>query len=275
MASSMNELMECPICLDVMQGRIRQCKMGHSFCEPCVLKLEAQKCPNCRKSMGNSRNYMLEQLIAGLLISNNEIRNNVSTCEAKKFLGSVCEWSGKPSEALQHFKEAHKDNCRLEFKGEMFLKFELQRNHKTLQAIDLHNGQELVYFKSKVDIEKKLVYFVFQILGLSPEAKNYFYEFEIEGKSVQKLKVTLMCQPNSQDPEDLFEDGKTVAFTFGTVKNFLNEKSELSIRYRIMNCKSALKSLPHIPLPMNPFYESVLFPSKNTQSRKPLHYKKK
>ncbi|XP_057670190.1 E3 ubiquitin-protein ligase sina-like [Diorhabda carinulata] len=56
---------ECPVCKNFMKPPIYQCHSGHSLCNLCRPRLE--KCPTCRSTFGNTRNYSLEGLTVGVM----------------------------------------------------------------------------------------------------------------------------------------------------------------------------------------------------------------
>ncbi|XP_072742491.1 uncharacterized protein [Anoplolepis gracilipes] len=62
---ALEELLQCPVCLDISQGHKVQCVNGHHICNPCRLKL--QICPICKSSFIVTRNLVVEQLSALLL----------------------------------------------------------------------------------------------------------------------------------------------------------------------------------------------------------------
>ncbi|XP_065163732.1 uncharacterized protein [Atheta coriaria] len=56
---------ECPVCTQHMHPPIRQCMVGHSFCNECYKKLKT--CPTCRQVLSfSSRSFVLEKLHAKL-----------------------------------------------------------------------------------------------------------------------------------------------------------------------------------------------------------------
>ncbi|KAG4079542.1 hypothetical protein HA402_010374 [Bradysia odoriphaga] len=62
--SPFGDVLLCPVCMVVFEGRILQCSQGHAVCEACQLKLT--ECPHCRGVYVGTRNYVLEQVIAKL-----------------------------------------------------------------------------------------------------------------------------------------------------------------------------------------------------------------
>lgn len=62
--SPFGDVLLCPVCMVVFEGRILQCSQGHAVCEACQLKLS--ECPHCRGVYVGTRNYVLEAVIAKL-----------------------------------------------------------------------------------------------------------------------------------------------------------------------------------------------------------------
>ena len=61
----LREDLECPVCLAIPKsGHIYQCDSGHIHCEKCHPAL--RECPVCRGRIGNTRNLMLEKIVAKL-----------------------------------------------------------------------------------------------------------------------------------------------------------------------------------------------------------------
>ncbi|XP_045467637.1 uncharacterized protein LOC123676035 [Harmonia axyridis] len=69
------ELYRCPICLNTMNGIIRQCLTGHNYCQKCSERIA--KCPICRESMSSGRNRALENINPKILA---ECSNEISNC---------------------------------------------------------------------------------------------------------------------------------------------------------------------------------------------------
>lgn len=86
------ELINCPICFDVYEGRILMCSAGHAVCEKCQRNLA--DCPICRCKYTGTRNYQLEQMVSKLKEMNQDIKKT-STNESGDT--SVSSNSNKPN----------------------------------------------------------------------------------------------------------------------------------------------------------------------------------
>ncbi|XP_068641372.1 putative E3 ubiquitin-protein ligase SINAT1 [Aristolochia californica] len=65
--SDIDGLLECPVCSNAMYPPIQQCPSGHTLCFNCKTKVD-NKCPICRKEIGNIRCLALEKLAVSLLL---------------------------------------------------------------------------------------------------------------------------------------------------------------------------------------------------------------
>ncbi|KAJ8909958.1 hypothetical protein NQ315_014910 [Exocentrus adspersus] len=72
---------ECPICKDYMCAPVFNCELGHSVCKTCKSKMTT--CPFCKAFIGNSRNFVLEDILETLQVA---CQNEDKGCE---FTGSV------------------------------------------------------------------------------------------------------------------------------------------------------------------------------------------
>lgn len=125
----------------------------------------------------------------------------------------------------------------MQFKSLINMKINFNLHHTDLQLVPYKEGKQLFWYKHKVDINTQKVYWVFQHIGLKKNAKYYEYEFEIQNGSVQKFKVTDFCKSEHDDLDEIMKEEKCVVLSFTTIKNYLNEDGELSIRFRIQNVK--------------------------------------
>ncbi|XP_023012974.2 uncharacterized protein isoform X1 [Leptinotarsa decemlineata] len=56
----MRQLLQCPVCMELMTAPILTCKTGHHICSSCRKRISV--CPSCGSSFRDSRNYGLEEL---------------------------------------------------------------------------------------------------------------------------------------------------------------------------------------------------------------------
>ncbi|XP_072391153.1 E3 ubiquitin-protein ligase sina-like [Diabrotica undecimpunctata] len=114
---------ECPVCKNFMKPPIFQCSSGHSICNMCRPRLE--KCPTCRSAFGNTRNYSLEGLTAGVqypcvyhdsgcleIGSANHIVKHESECSFKPYSCPfpTCTSNGNHEVIVQHLINFHFDS---------------------------------------------------------------------------------------------------------------------------------------------------------------------
>ncbi|RRT48423.1 hypothetical protein B296_00049645 [Ensete ventricosum] len=101
-ASSVRELLECPVCLNAMYPPIHQCSNGHTLCSGCKPRVH-NRCPTCRHELGNIRCLALEKLgtapvyIAFLRFmgDDNEAKNYSYSLEVGGY-GRKIVWQGVP-----------------------------------------------------------------------------------------------------------------------------------------------------------------------------------
>ena len=66
-SEDLREDLECPVCLLIpKKGPIYQCESGHIHCQTCHSRGGLRLCSICRGPLGNTRNLVLEKIIAKL-----------------------------------------------------------------------------------------------------------------------------------------------------------------------------------------------------------------
>ncbi|XP_019867837.1 E3 ubiquitin-protein ligase sina isoform X1 [Aethina tumida] len=265
MANQPDKIMECPICLDPMRAPIIQCERGHNMCGDCVSDNKVQKCPTCRGKLTKVRSYQLEQLIESVqkhmkmgccngsrgckfILSAEdksahelECKYRIFKCEASRFAKLNCNWTGTLDEMFKHFEESHY-NQKMTFKTEAEMKINLTNNYVDVQMIPFFNGAQYFFYKHKVDVDAKKVYWVFQLIGSKCQAEHYYYEFEIYRGRLRKYKVTEICENDITPTEDIFKRGKCVVVPFEVIENFMDEKEEIQFKFRLMSLKKENKN---------------------------------
>ncbi|KAG5888201.1 hypothetical protein JTB14_036212 [Gonioctena quinquepunctata] len=114
---------ECPVCKNFMKPPIYQCQSGHSICNLCRPRLE--KCPTCRSTFGNTRNYSLEGLTTGVqypcvyhdsgcteISSVTEIMKHETECPFKPYNCPFtnCSLTGNHDTIINHLINSHFDS---------------------------------------------------------------------------------------------------------------------------------------------------------------------
>ncbi|KAH0719955.1 hypothetical protein KY284_004985 [Solanum tuberosum] len=64
-ATSVHELLECPVCTNSMYPPIHQCHNGHTICSTCKERVH-NRCPTCRQELGDIRCLALEKVAESL-----------------------------------------------------------------------------------------------------------------------------------------------------------------------------------------------------------------
>lgn len=116
--------LECPICLELMVGKISLCNNGHNMCKKCKENLLELKCPVCKGYFINGRNYALEN-VANLTVQckregcskklqANLIWNSTHKCTFKKVQCPLpvnrCEWKGNFLSIKNHVIAQHNND---------------------------------------------------------------------------------------------------------------------------------------------------------------------
>ncbi|XP_024156455.1 E3 ubiquitin-protein ligase SINAT2 isoform X2 [Rosa chinensis] len=62
---NVHDLLECPVCMNLMCPPIHQCPNGHTLCSSCKTRVQ-NCCPTCRNELGNIRCLALEKVAESL-----------------------------------------------------------------------------------------------------------------------------------------------------------------------------------------------------------------
>jgi hypothetical protein len=103
-----NDLLECPICCNIMKDPVLCTAQGHTFCRFCVTKAlyRSETCPTCREP--------LKRLVCSLIEDAEVHCFSYEFAEEDKVKGrqgniresyESCEWSGKLKDAESHYKQ--------------------------------------------------------------------------------------------------------------------------------------------------------------------------
>lgn len=119
--ASAEELLECPVCMDFMSGRIFQCCEGHVLCELCLEKMDEKRCPTCRQETGKIRNRMLGQVAERVHVTCpndgceqrltvQDLAQHSTKCDARSFACPLCatECGGGRGGLWKHLQSQHR-----------------------------------------------------------------------------------------------------------------------------------------------------------------------
>nr|XP_023014609.1 uncharacterized protein LOC111504320 isoform X3 [Leptinotarsa decemlineata] len=107
--SALSNMLKCPSCEEQMAPPIYECLSGHTMCNSC--KVKSEKCSSCEAQIENTRNYILEEVVANLKLVGQEktekveISDDEITCPVAK-----CHEKVKLQAISNHFKENHITN---------------------------------------------------------------------------------------------------------------------------------------------------------------------
>lgn len=116
------DVLECPICNELMKSKIYLCNSGHSICNNCKLKLN--NCPTCKEPYDANmrmRNYLAEEILSLYRITLNcqfpnchfqgsfdQVDTHEENCVHKMHVCPICnEECGGYDKIKNHFNEKH------------------------------------------------------------------------------------------------------------------------------------------------------------------------
>lgn len=208
--------LECQICHQYFSTDIRQCNLGHSFCSQCLLKF-GNKCPYCKSSFGNTRNFTLENINNAILIpcANWKLgcrkcvplpkwRDHIDDCEFGDFHCPMrderyCTWRERLSEFKKHLSMSHmikindintvKDCVDNENNNYYFVSI-LSKDNKLFKMFEIHN----------INQKSHTVKWVTQYIGCKEQANDYIFtiEFQDQTNSGYTLIASCLCVPYEQ-----------------------------------------------------------------------------
>ncbi|KAM0948786.1 putative seven-in-absentia protein, TRAF [Dioscorea sansibarensis] len=201
-ASSVHELLECPVCLNAMYPPIHQVSvvlMGIQLCSACKPKVH-NRCPTCRHELGNIRCLALEKVAAtlelpckyhtfgcsGIFPYFNKLKHE-SQCVFKPYncpyAGSDCSVVGDIPFLVSHLKDDHKVDMH---NGSTFNHRYVKSNpHEVENATWMLTvfscfGQFFCLHFEAFQLGMAPVYIAFlRFMGDDTEAKNYSYSLEV------------------------------------------------------------------------------------------------
>ncbi|CAH0560004.1 unnamed protein product [Brassicogethes aeneus] len=207
---------QCEICMNYMFPPIKQCEIGHSYCQDCFGKVSS--CPTCSSPKKDTRNFALEHIFEKLTFpckyaeegclfqaKGPLVVSHQSDCSYKATacpLNSLkqCEWVGSKFNVGAHLKKSHDD---LIFKNDFNVIISNFKCYSRTEKFCLvHAWGEIFYFSHVLTSG----YFKAHIFRMTKFTNNDFkYAINFFKGDTQK-KVISVEGPCKYRPTDLSSD---------------------------------------------------------------------
>ncbi|KAB5519547.1 hypothetical protein DKX38_023866 [Salix brachista] len=207
--NGVHELLECPVCTNLMYPPIHQCPNGHTLCSACKLRVH-NCCPTCRYDLGNIRCLALEKVAGSLelpckyqslgcldifpyyskLKHEQHCRFRPYSCP---YAGSECSVTGDIPALVAHLKDDHKvdmhDGCTFNHRYVKSNPHEVENatwmlTYAILIFIRVFNcfGRQFCLHFEAFQLGISPVYMAFlRFMGDDSEAKQFSYSLEVGG----------------------------------------------------------------------------------------------
>ncbi|KAK3042238.1 hypothetical protein RJ639_001833 [Escallonia herrerae] len=212
--TAVHELLECPVCLNLMYPPIHQCPNGHTLCLNCKSQVR-NSCPICRQELGNIRCLALEKVAQSLelpcqyhiygcqeiLAYNSRLRHE-QNCRYRlyncPYAGAECSVTGDIKYLVAHLKDDHSvdmhDGCTFNHRYVKANPQEVENATWMLTVFNCFGHQFCLHFEA-FHIGMAPVYMAFlRFMGDNHDAKRFSYSLEVGGNG---RKLTWQGVPRS------------------------------------------------------------------------------
>ncbi|CAN0922560.1 E3 ubiquitin-protein ligase SINAT4 [Linum grandiflorum] len=205
-ATSVHELLECPVCTNSMYPPIHQCSNGHTLCSTCKVKVH-NRCPTCRQELGDIRCLALEKVAESLelpckfyTLGCPEIfpyyskLKHETVCNFRPYncpyAGSECSVVGDIPSLVAHLRDEHKvdmhTGCTFNHRYVKANPREVENATWMLTVFHCFGQYFCLHFEA-FQLGMAPVYMAFlRFMGDEAEARNYSYSLEV-GANGRKL----------------------------------------------------------------------------------------
>ncbi|XP_065861737.1 E3 ubiquitin-protein ligase SINAT2-like [Euphorbia lathyris] len=199
--SDVQNLLECPVCMNLMYPPIYQCPNGHTLCSSCKARVH-NSCPTCRGELGNIRCLALEKVAESLeLPCKYQIMGcpdifpyygnlkHEKNCKYRPYncpyAGAECTVTGDVHLLVMHLKHDHKvdmhDGCTFNHR---YVKSNPQEIDNATWMLTIFNcfGRQFCLHFEAFQIGMAPVYMAFlRFMGSDDEARQFSYSLEVGG----------------------------------------------------------------------------------------------
>lgn len=199
--SNVHDLLECPVCMNLMCPPIHQCPNGHTLCSSCKVRVH-NCCPTCRNELGNIRCLALEKVAESLdlpcryqIYGCQDIFPYYSKLKHEKicnyrpyscpYAGAECSVTGDIQFLMMHLKNDHKvDMHDGSTFNHRYVKSNPQEVENATWMLTIFNcfGRQFCLHFEAFHIGTAPVYMAFlRFMGDDDEAKQFTYSLEVSG----------------------------------------------------------------------------------------------
>uniref|UniRef100_A0A5B6ZSQ7 RING-type E3 ubiquitin transferase n=1 Tax=Davidia involucrata TaxID=16924 RepID=A0A5B6ZSQ7_DAVIN len=200
-SSAVHDLLECPVCLNLMYPPIYQCPNGHTICLNCKAKVH-NSCPICRLELGNIRCLALEKVAESLELPciyqilgcqdifpfHSRLRHE-QNCRFRPYncpyAGAECSVTGDIRFLVAHLNDDHKvdmhDGCTFNHRYVKSNPQEVENATWMLTVFNCFGHQFCLHFEA-FHLGTAPVYMAFlRFMGDDHDAKKFSYSLEVGG----------------------------------------------------------------------------------------------
>ncbi|WMV56493.1 hypothetical protein MTR67_049878 [Solanum verrucosum] len=198
--TAVHELLECPVCMNLMYPPIHQCPNGHTLCLKCKSKVHV--CPICRHELGNIRCLALEKIAESLelpcryqvfgcqdIFTYHSRLQHEQNCKFRPYncpyAGSECTVTGDIQSLVAHLKDDHKvdmhDGCTFNHRYVKSNPQDVENATWMLTVFNCFGHQFCLHFEA-FNVGVAPVYMAFlRFMGDDDDVKKFSYSLEVGG----------------------------------------------------------------------------------------------
>lgn len=241
LSKSLANLLECPVCLEIMVPPIIQCLNGHNICSSCKPRLNL--CPTCRVDLAiTSRNVALENIAETFVDNHGKVKSSGSSqhrkyeCLAGKAKG--CTWKGRRSELWTHVRQHHADQAMFWRKESQL--FHVAKHDFNASGFSTHLisfFDELFWYHFRQDSSKDKWCQAVQYIGAKNKASKFRYTLQFGPVAEDFLKRSIVYSSVTHSDEENMDHTLKFSYSFSTdlnsVKHFVAKDNSLRFKLKI------------------------------------------
>lgn len=89
----LDEVVQCPVCMEKPPGKIYLCVQGHHICEVCRAKIINHQCPTCKQDINGGRSFLTENVLSKIEDIKKSIHQHAITNYQSKLTTSSTQYN--------------------------------------------------------------------------------------------------------------------------------------------------------------------------------------